>query len=185
MGAVFLGDTISILKPEILQENSIEAILCCNREAGKFYLYLALHMNLVPCSIMFKILEMHDHSEYPIHVHFESANKFVQENREKRRNVLIQCHGGISRSATMLCAYLIKSRKIGAEEAINFISKRRPRIKPNPGFWEKLVAYEKDVSYKYRESVHCSPETVKKSYPKEVHSSSEKIIKKFFPTSPS
>lgn len=41
---------------------------------------------------------------------------------------------GISRSATIVIAYLIKSNLIGAKEALDYVEKKRPIIFPNNGF---------------------------------------------------
>lgn len=142
-------------------------------------------MNLVPSTIVFKIMEMQDHPEYPIQVHFESAIKFIDENRKKGSNVLIQCHGGVSRSATLLCAYLIKKKQINAQEALSIITQKRSRVKPNQGFWEKLVAFgQAEEKCKPTQSIYCSPRTTKKEFFDDSHYSSQKTIKRFVPLSP-
>lgn len=53
-------------------------------------------------------------------------------------NVLVQCHGGASRSATIICAYLIKAKSWNYEQALQFLKEKRPRVKPNYGFLVQL-----------------------------------------------
>ena len=48
-------------------------------------------------------------------------------------NVLVHCYAGISRSATVVIAYLMKKREIGHRQAISLVSQYRPQINPNPG----------------------------------------------------
>jgi protein-tyrosine phosphatase len=49
---------------------------------------------------------------------------------------------GMSRSASLIIAYLIKYRKINLDESIRLISKKR-FIWPNDGFIEQLMQWEK------------------------------------------
>ena len=54
---------------------------------------------------------------------------------------MIQCHGGVSRSGTILCAYLLKKTNNKLNDVYEFVTKIRKRIKPNAGFWKQLVQY--------------------------------------------
>jgi len=48
---------------------------------------------------------------------------------------------GKSRSATVLVAYLMRSRRIGVEEAVRLVREIRPFVEPNPGFLKQLELY--------------------------------------------
>ena len=48
---------------------------------------------------------------------------------------------GISRSATVVCAYLIASTKMSASDAISFAIFRRNVVCPNIGFRKQLQTY--------------------------------------------
>lgn len=48
-------------------------------------------------------------------------------------NVLVHCYAGISRSATVVIAYLMKKRDIGHRQAMSLVSQYRPQINPNSG----------------------------------------------------
>lgn len=48
---------------------------------------------------------------------------------------------GKSRSATVLAAYLMKSRQLDPKEAVQRIKQIRPFVEPNPGFMEQLELY--------------------------------------------
>ena len=50
---------------------------------------------------------------------------------------------GKSRSATVLAAYLMRSRKIVAKDAVALIKEQRSFVEPNPGFMEQLELYHK------------------------------------------
>ena len=49
---------------------------------------------------------------------------------------------GISRSATVLAAFLMKDRKISSEQALDIIRAARPFICPNLSFRKQLELYE-------------------------------------------
>lgn len=55
----------------------------------------------------------------------------------------MHCAYGVSRSATLIIAYLIKKLKISYEEAFIFVRRKRSVIKPNKGFEEQLRLWEK------------------------------------------
>ena len=45
----------------------------------------------------------------------------------------------------MVLAYLMKYRRMRLVDAHTFVKSKRPLIRPNPGFWEALVAYERKL----------------------------------------
>jgi hypothetical protein len=54
------------------------------------------------------------------------------------RAVLIHCHQGVSRSATITIAYLMKRLSWNYEQAYAYVKERRPCIYPNKGFVKQL-----------------------------------------------
>lgn len=49
----------------------------------------------------------------------------------------------MSRSATLLAAYLMKERKMGYQEALAYLRSKRPCVHPNDGFMHQLLLYER------------------------------------------
>lgn len=72
--------------------------------------------------------------------HFKSANNFI--DREKDFKVLVNCAAGISRSATVVLAYLVSRRKMSLFKAFQKVYRARPVIWPNEGFMHSLIKYE-------------------------------------------
>jgi dual specificity phosphatase 12 len=56
--------------------------------------------------------------------------------------ILVHCVSGISRSPTVVAAYLITKRAWGVEEALTFLRARKPDVSPNPGFQEQLRVWQ-------------------------------------------
>ncbi|CAD8096556.1 unnamed protein product [Paramecium sonneborni] len=73
--------------------------------------------------------------------YFDQASNFIQNNL-KHTNVLVHCYAGISRSSSLIIAYLLKCQGYSLKEAINKIKSQRPQVDPNDGFLEQLKEYE-------------------------------------------
>ncbi|MGA1563848.1 MAG: dual specificity protein phosphatase family protein [Pontimonas sp.] len=59
--------------------------------------------------------------------------------RETDRSVLVHCHAGISRSATVVAAYLVLEHGMDAREAIAAIQRSKPEtFRPEPVFFDVL-----------------------------------------------
>jgi len=53
----------------------------------------------------------------------------------------VHCHAGVSRSASIVVAYLIKKHGWNPVQSLQFVKQRRERVKPNAGFWNQLNDY--------------------------------------------
>ena len=56
----------------------------------------------------------------------------------KKGKVFIHCAYGVSRSSTLLAAYLMHMRGMGVSGAIKYIKQKRPQVQPNVGFLAAL-----------------------------------------------
>jgi atypical dual specificity phosphatase len=56
--------------------------------------------------------------------------------------VLVHCLAGMSRSATIVCAYLLATTSMNTQETISFVRSKRSIIQPNYGFEKQLKAWE-------------------------------------------
>uniref|UniRef100_A0A8C8REG8 Dual specificity phosphatase 21 n=1 Tax=Pelusios castaneus TaxID=367368 RepID=A0A8C8REG8_9SAUR len=55
---------------------------------------------------------------------------------------LIHCAAGVSRSAALCLAYLMKYHSMSLANAHAWVKSCRPIIRPNYGFWQQLIQYE-------------------------------------------
>lgn len=60
----------------------------------------------------------------------------------RRAGVLVHCGAGVSRSATLVLAYLMRRFSWNAAKARKYCFERRSLVNPNDGFWRSLCALE-------------------------------------------
>lgn len=68
---------------------------------------------------------------------------FIEEHRSQNRVVYVHCMNGVSRSVTVVTAYLMKLHGWTRDDALAFVRQRRPQARPNPAFMELLTEWEK------------------------------------------
>lgn len=59
----------------------------------------------------------------------------------KAGGVLVHCQAGMSRSATVVAAFLMRELRLDPVEAITFLRERRPVVDPSETFWHQLGLY--------------------------------------------
>lgn len=67
---------------------------------------------------------------------------YIESVRESGGRVLVHCLAGISRSATICMAYLMRARGLTLDEAHDYLKQRRPLISPNLNFLRQLAEFE-------------------------------------------
>jgi dual specificity phosphatase 12 len=53
-------------------------------------------------------VQAHDSAANDLKQHFQKAYEFIETQRNLNRNVLVHCYVGVSRSATIVIAYLMQ-----------------------------------------------------------------------------
>lgn len=70
-------------------------------------------------------------------------NASVLTSVKKKANVLVHCNQGVSRSAALVMAYLIKSQGCTLKEAFFHVQSKRDVAQPNTGFMKQLIEFER------------------------------------------
>lgn len=72
---------------------------------------------------------------------------FVSEEAHQcGRGVLVHCQAGVSRSATIVIAYLMKHTLMTMTDAYKYVRSRRPIVSPNLNFMGQLLEFERDLN---------------------------------------
>ena len=134
---LFLGNKQNACDETFLQKNNIARILNCAKEIPPQKNLYCLH------------IQAEDVSSYDLSQHFVQANEFIHETLESKKNLLVHCVHGVSRSATLVIAYLIVYKNMTCWKAKSFVQNKRPEVSPNDGFWEQLQTLFKKKEPEY------------------------------------
>lgn len=77
---------------------------------------------------------------------------FIEESLRSKKNILVHCSYGISRSAAVVIYYYMKSKGVSLREAFDFVRGIKRNVWPNHGFMQQLIEAEMDL----RKSKHSS-----------------------------
>ena len=77
-------------------------------------------------------------------IHNAIGGHWSKSGPEKPGKVLVHCNAGVSRSSTIIIAYLIKYKSMAYRQALELVRKNRPAAKPNAGFETQLLALERE-----------------------------------------
>jgi protein phosphatase slingshot len=127
---VWLGSLESACDREALRNLGIERIICAVYDMNPIFPH--------DPELMYLKVPVIDKPTANIAKHFDRAIEFIDESIKLRKGVLIHCAFGISRSSTLVCAYLIKKHGMSVNAAIAHVKARRPKANPNSGFLLQL-----------------------------------------------
>nr|XP_046152274.1 uncharacterized protein si:dkey-175m17.7 [Oncorhynchus gorbuscha]XP_046152280.1 uncharacterized protein si:dkey-175m17.7 [Oncorhynchus gorbuscha] len=96
--------------------------------------------------VRYKRLPATDNSKQNLRQYFEEVFEFIEEAHQSGRGVLIHCQAGVSRSATIVIAYLMKHTLMTMTDAYKYVRGRRPVVSPNLNFMGQLLEFERDLN---------------------------------------
>jgi hypothetical protein len=100
------------------------------------------------------ILNVQNTEEENILFNFDRVYEFIEQGVSNGA-VLVHSEEGISRSPTIVIAYLIKKRGICYEEAFDIVIKANGDISPNNAFVDHLKLFEKSVNKFMENNYKC------------------------------
>jgi dual specificity MAP kinase phosphatase len=145
---IYVGDLASASNKEALKEQGITHILSVFNGCYEIY----------PDDFTYKIIHINDDTWEDISKYFDETNEFIQRSiKNKNNKIMIHCQKGISRSVTILVAYIIwnknNNKKIEKDNItneitniINEIKTHRPIAEPNEGFKYCLKKYIEKIN---------------------------------------
>ena len=123
---IYLGNYDFALNKELLKRKNIECILVCGSELECKY----------PDEFIYLKIDINDYVEDSILPYIDKCIKFIDENKNKR--IFVHCNAGVSRSPSIIIAYLMKTFNYSFKEAFDFVKNKRNIINPNERFIKEL-----------------------------------------------
>ncbi|XP_054612033.1 uncharacterized protein si:dkey-175m17.7 [Dunckerocampus dactyliophorus] len=100
----------------------------------------------VKSGLRYKRLPATDNSKQNLRQYFEEVFEFIEEAYQSGQGVLVHCQAGVSRSATIVIAYLMKHTLMTMTDAYKYVRSRRPVVSPNLNFMGQLLEFERDLN---------------------------------------
>lgn len=113
-----------------------------------FVVNVTTHLPLyhVNSGLRYKRLPATDNSTQNLRQYFEEVFEFIEEAYQSGQGVLVHCQAGVSRSATIVIAYLMKHTLMTMTDAYKYVRSRRPVMSPNLNFMGQLLEFERDLN---------------------------------------
>lgn len=126
---IYIGSEDSSNDKNYLMNNKFTHILVVGKSLNIYF----------PNDFCYMTLEIDDSLSENIKIHFEKAINFIKNASGK---VLIHCASGISRSSTIVIAYLMNKYNMKYSDAYIFLKGKRNIINPNSNFISQLKLFE-------------------------------------------
>lgn len=89
--------------------------------------------------------------------YFDRVADLIEKTREQNGRSLVHCVAGVSRSVSLILAYLMKYADMSLKAAFQHVRSVRPQVRPNTGFFKQLIEYEQRLHGTTSVSmIHCT-----------------------------
>merc|ERR1719383_1673794 len=95
--------------------------------------------------LKYKRLAASDNASQNLAQYFLEAFQFIEEALRQKSAVLIHCQAGISRSSTILIAFIMFRSRLSMLQAYKFVKSKRTIISPNLNFMGQLLEFEQKL----------------------------------------
>ena len=126
---IYLGNIDAAFNKKKLKQLGIKKVLTVMSAFGNHY---------SPHEFIHKSIDVDDDFRTNIICHFKECILFI-EGKDK---IFVHCAAGMSRSPTIVIAYIMWKRKLRLNEAIRFVKEKRSIISPNDNFMNQLKIFE-------------------------------------------
>ena len=129
---LYLGD-VSSSRFDVLEANGIRNII--RLYPRSHHDDLEYHQN----GIRIQSIPLEDSSSNKMLPCLDQVLPWLEELRSRQERVLIHCQAGVSRSTSIVLAYLMLRERLTLREAHGVVFYQRPIIQPNDGFSRELL----------------------------------------------
>lgn len=129
---LYVGNIGSAFHKEKMQELGITHVVCAIKGTDAPF----------PDDFKYLNIEAIDIEEEDLLTEFNRTSEFIDQCLNNSGKCLVHCVCGVSRSVSIICAYLLyKNKARHVQEAINMVQTKRQIANPNLGFRQQLENY--------------------------------------------
>lgn len=125
---LYISDLPSACNYEAMRDLGITHIICIIQGVDPIF----------PECFVYHNIHIDDKPKANIIDYFDECCDFIDNARRENGKVLVHCMCGVSRSATIVCSYLMKHNKMTTHEALLYLKCQRSCVQPNTGFLRQL-----------------------------------------------
>ncbi|KAF0449642.1 Dual specificity protein phosphatase 19 [Gigaspora margarita] len=134
---LYLGSKRAALNHDWLKQHKITNILTVAHDIKPRF----------PKSYVYKVIPIEDSIYVNISKYFEETFLFIQNVLDQEdKSILVHCQMGISRSSSIVIAYIMKSQNKSLKDAMALVQEKRPHVWPNASFYKQLEEFESKIS---------------------------------------
>lgn len=141
---LYLGDLASLNDKGYVQ--NFDMIIDVNYYYGSFKSPAKIYkeQGLFP-ELQLKHYPIEDNNYEDPFTFFDIIYDNINDGLKNNEKIYIHCHMGISRSPTIVIAYLMKKNTWSRDQALNYVKSKKPDIAPNSSFMKYLAAFEEEL----------------------------------------
>lgn len=128
---LYLGSEWNASNFEELKGKGVKKILNVTSEIDNFF----------PGSFEYYNIRVEDSETTDMLRYLNDTYNYINKSKSEGP-VLVHCKKGISRSASVVVAYIMKEKNCNLLEALEYVKKMRSTIRPNPEFLKQLEIYQ-------------------------------------------
>ncbi|XP_045677083.1 dual specificity protein phosphatase 8 isoform X2 [Phyllostomus hastatus] len=133
---LYLGSQKDVLNKDLMTQNGISYVLNASNSCPK--------PDFI-CESRFMRIPINDNYCEKLLPWLDKSIEFIDKAKLSSCQVIVHCLAGISRSATIAIAYIMKTMGMSSDDAYRFVKDRRPSISPNFNFLGQLLEYERSL----------------------------------------
>jgi len=136
---VFLGPYAAAGKKNLsrLESAGVTHVICVRQEIEKNF----IKPNFEP-QLKYLVITLADSCLETLIPKIKESKDFIDKCLSAGGKVLVHCNDGMSRSASLVIAYIMQTFGLDFKSALNYVQQRRFCVQPNDGFEQQLKEFE-------------------------------------------
>ncbi len=134
---LFLGGRLAAQNWEWLSANSIRTVVNVTADLSNYYEGEE--------GFVYHRIAIEDANGAEIGTHFEATTAAIRDQLEQGRAVLCHCREGLSRSPSIVVAFLMQTMNMPVEEALALVEQKNDMVRINKGFEAQLNQLNKQL----------------------------------------